>query len=206
MTIAKLNNKHSETKREQILAGARAIFMEHGYAAASMEKIAKTAGVSKGTLYNYFENKETLFIALIQGECCKAEAHSAPPTEFSDAPPEPILTMIGQQWLMGLIDPAQQAFFRVVLAEALQFPELGQAVEASGPAQAMQHLGRYLEHLKQRGILDIADSTLAAEQFFALCDAGIVRKMQLSVAEPTAEAITRHTQHAVQLFLRGYRT
>ncbi|HVG49092.1 MAG TPA: helix-turn-helix domain-containing protein, partial [Rubellimicrobium sp.] len=44
-------------KRDQILEGARQVFMEQGYDAASMNDICRAAGVSKGTLYVYFANK-----------------------------------------------------------------------------------------------------------------------------------------------------
>ncbi|MBM5573819.1 TetR/AcrR family transcriptional regulator [Deefgea sp. CFH1-16] len=54
-------------KRQQILDGARRIFIELGFASSSVEKIAKAAGVAKGTIYNYFDSKEALFVALIAG-------------------------------------------------------------------------------------------------------------------------------------------
>ncbi|WP_373976417.1 TetR/AcrR family transcriptional regulator [Chitinibacter sp. SCUT-21] len=199
------NSKLNESKRTQILVGARAVFLETGYAAASMERIAKTAGVSKGTLYNYFVSKEELFIALIEEECSKSKAPFNPPTEYSDTPPEVILNLIGKEWLMGLADDNQRAFFRIVLAEVMQFPELGRAIEKSGPEQAIANLSRYLAHLHEQQLLEIANPHLAAEQFFALCDSGIVRKMQLSVAEPTLDTIISHTEQAVQLFIRAHR-
>ena len=52
-------------KREQILKGAHEIFAEYGYEGASMSVIARHAGVSKGTLYNYFDNKADLFTAVV---------------------------------------------------------------------------------------------------------------------------------------------
>ena len=56
-------------KRRQIVEGAQRVFMSHGFDAASMGEIAKAAGVSKGTLYVYFQNKEQLFEAIVQQEC-----------------------------------------------------------------------------------------------------------------------------------------
>ena len=56
-------------KRRQIVEGAREIFLAKGFDAASMSDIARTAGVSKGTLYVYFENKEQLFEAIVHAEC-----------------------------------------------------------------------------------------------------------------------------------------
>ncbi len=55
-------------KRRQILDGAQAVFATRGFDAASMSDIAAAAGVSKSTLYVYFEDKEHLFVALIQQE------------------------------------------------------------------------------------------------------------------------------------------
>ena len=55
-------------KREQILDGAKRVFMEQGFEAASMNDITRAAGVSKGTIYVYFENNEDLFGDMIERE------------------------------------------------------------------------------------------------------------------------------------------
>src|ERR1700684_2433607 len=60
-------------KRRQIVEGARSIFLAQGFDAASMNDIARAAGVSKGTLYVYFDNKEQLFQAIV-GEQCQTQA------------------------------------------------------------------------------------------------------------------------------------
>src|ERR1700692_2804824 len=56
-------------KRRQIIEGARAVFLAQGFDAASMNDIARAAGVSKGTLYVYFKHKEQLFEAIVEQEC-----------------------------------------------------------------------------------------------------------------------------------------
>ena len=65
MTINKERSK-SEAKTEAILQGAIAEFLKSGYAATSMDKVAKTAGVSKATIYSHFGDKESLFNAVVQ--------------------------------------------------------------------------------------------------------------------------------------------
>src|ERR1700722_56529 len=55
-------------KRRQIMEGAWAVFMAAGFDGASMNDVARVAGVSKGTLYVYFDSKEKLFEALIREE------------------------------------------------------------------------------------------------------------------------------------------
>src|SRR5213079_384895 len=56
------------SKRRQILDGARKVFMDLGFDAASMNEIARSAGVSKGTLYVYFADKNRLFEAILEDE------------------------------------------------------------------------------------------------------------------------------------------
>src|SRR5215510_11830309 len=56
-------------KRRQIVTGARRVFLAQGFDAASMGAIAREAGVSKGTLYVYFKNKEELFEAIVDEQC-----------------------------------------------------------------------------------------------------------------------------------------
>ncbi len=55
-------------KRRQIMDGARQVFLSAGFDGASMNDIARAAGVSKGTLYAYFNSKDALFEAIIRGE------------------------------------------------------------------------------------------------------------------------------------------
>lgn len=61
----KTRNEKREERLNQITAAARKVFFEKGYFASTMESIAKLAGVSKGTLYLYFKNKDDLYVSLI---------------------------------------------------------------------------------------------------------------------------------------------
>lgn len=197
------SSKLTDTKRAQILSGARTMFMEHGFASTSVEKIAKAAGVSKGTIYNYFASKEVLFVALITGEC-GGETQIPSADALLAAPIENVLTQFGCQCLGGLLQEDQQRLFRIVLAEVMQFPQLGQLIESTGPALSMNVLAEYLDRLNQLGQLNIPQPKLAAEQFMALCDAGIIRRMQLSVSNPSQAEIDLQVASAVKLFLNGY--
>src|ERR671929_2429887 len=61
-------DEETNSKRRQILEGARKVFMDLGFDGASMGEIARAAGVSKGTLYVYFEDKCRLFEAIVETE------------------------------------------------------------------------------------------------------------------------------------------
>ena len=60
------DSREDNAKRRQILDGARRAFLANGFDAASMNEIARAAGVSKGTLYVYFKSKEELFEAIVE--------------------------------------------------------------------------------------------------------------------------------------------
>ena len=78
--------EEDSAKRRGIVEGARAIFLAQGFDAASMNDIARAAGVSKGTLYVYFNNKEQLLKAIVEQECDrtrKASSISIPTTMTS---------------------------------------------------------------------------------------------------------------------------
>src|SRR5271168_3200661 len=81
-------------KRRQIVEGARKIFLAQGFDAASMSDIARAAGVSKGTLYVYFDNKEQLFQAIVHQEC-QVHAESAFDLDANDHDIEGTLKRLG---------------------------------------------------------------------------------------------------------------
>src|SRR5882757_10827669 len=85
-------------KRRQIVEGARQIFLARGFDAASMGDIAKAAGVSKGTLYVYFKNKEELFAAIVHEECF-SHAEGAFRLDENDSDVEKALTHVGIEFV-----------------------------------------------------------------------------------------------------------
>ena len=70
--IIQQNHKNTKksSKRERIIESGMLLFAEHGYHSVSMDDVAQTASVAKGTLYNYFASKEDLFISIV---CSKLE-------------------------------------------------------------------------------------------------------------------------------------
>jgi len=62
--MPKVTEEHKEARREQILAGAQRAFAQHGYEGATVARLEEETGLSRGAIFNYFESKEALFIAL----------------------------------------------------------------------------------------------------------------------------------------------
>src|SRR5689334_17047724 len=111
-------------KRRQIVDGARHVFLAKGFDAASMMDIAKAAGVSKGTLYVYFKNKEELFAAIVQTECGN-QAETTFTLDSSDHDVARVLTRLGIEYLHFLCNTDRASSLRIVIAIADRMPEIG---------------------------------------------------------------------------------
>jgi AcrR family transcriptional regulator len=64
--MPKVSEEHKEARREQILAGAQRAFARHGYEGATVARLEEETGLSRGAIFNYYENKEALFVALVR--------------------------------------------------------------------------------------------------------------------------------------------
>ena len=157
-------------KFDQVLAGARAVFMADGFEGASVDEIARVAGVSKATLYSYFPDKRLLFIEVANIECT-VMAERALELIQECAPPREVLTIAARHIVPFLLSDFAQQTFRICLAERDRFPELARAFYASGPEMGRKRLTDYMAKAAARGELKIDDLDLAAEQFSELCKA-----------------------------------
>ena len=64
--MPKVTEEHKEARREQILAGAQRAFARHGYEGATVARLEEETGLSRGAIFNYYGNKEALFVALVR--------------------------------------------------------------------------------------------------------------------------------------------
>ncbi|MGQ3676593.1 TetR/AcrR family transcriptional regulator [Xanthobacter sp. TB0139] len=191
-------------KRRRILAGARSVFLERGFDAASMGDIARVAGVSKGTLYVYFRDKEDLFASLVAGDCTATTARLFElDTEEPDV--ERVLHRLGMSFVSAMIREDNIAILRMVIAVGSKFPEISQRFFEAGPCTGNRRLATYLREKVDLGLLEIEDIELATAQFFALCKGNITLPMLLG-SEPALGPvdIKRVVDGAVRLFMNTY--
>ncbi len=193
-------------KESQILDGAATVFARDGYEGASMSRIAGVAGVSKGTLYNYFAGKAELFAAYVHRDCTRRIAVILEELD-QPAPPAEILSRIGLSIVPMLLSESALTMYRMVIAEAEKFPELAETFYQAGPARAVSHVAAYLRRAASEGDLQVDDPEFAAEQFFALMQTHLCMKRRLRlIAMPDDADIGRVVYAAVDMFLRRYAT
>jgi AcrR family transcriptional regulator len=192
-----------DQRREAILSVAREVFFEQGYTAASMSTIAARLGGSKGTLYNYFKNKEELFEAQVREMC----GHAADRILEGSVDGEPVdaLTRLGEQYLQHLYSEDTVQMFRILVAEAQRSPELARVFYEVGPARGQKGLEAYLEAATARGSLCLPDCALGAEQFMSLCKGRAHLQFLLNLIPPLTPAEIRlQIKQAVTAFMTLY--
>jgi AcrR family transcriptional regulator len=203
MSVAQTITKR-EDRREIILDVARECFLAEGFAATSMSTIAARLGGSKGTLYNYFKNKEELFAAMMQRVCGQLQA-----TLFDIGPDagddKARLTHFARTFLGHLMSREAMGIQRLVVSESARFPELGRVFYESGPKIVLGRIGDYLKELMDAGRLRRTDPLIAAQHFKDLAISGIYWPRMWGVAAaPTPAQVDEQVTRAVDTFLRAY--
>lgn len=202
--MADADQIHRGRKFDQVLEGARTIFLRDGFEGASVDDIAKEAGVSKATLYSYFPDKRLMFVEVVRSQLKEQTDSAVASIDFS-APPEVVLSLAAAQLVGSMTCEANQGLYRLCVAETERFPELGRAFYAAGPGLVHELMMGYLRDAVARGELVVDDLDLAAYLFMELCKAELHPKLLFGVegcCSPTQKE--RVIRGAVQMFLARY--
>lgn len=196
--------ERGEQKCAQVLAGARAVFLASGYEGASVDDIARTAGISKATLYRHFPDKKALFIAVVDQEC-RRQAEHHPALCDSSRPIAAILTDLARDSVNFGLGTFAQGIYRVAVAESERFPHIGEIFYQSGFERNRQRLAPLLIAADARGELCVPDPDFAAHVFFAISKADLFHRRLFNIGErPGPEAVERHARMTVETFLRAF--
>ena len=144
-----MTTSKSEVKTEAILQGAIEEFLANGYAATSMDKVAKTAGVSKATIYSHFGDKESLFNAVIQ-DLVKDKFQTVTGLDSAQSleqNPKIVLSQIANRVLTNAkSDRNFQNLIRIIIGESGRFPELAKAYVNNIVKPAIETLTKYFKN------------------------------------------------------------
>jgi len=190
-------------KRRQILAGATKVFMDLGFDGASMGEIARAAGVSKGTLYVYFADKNRLFEAIVEQEMLDQQKIAFNFDPERDVPTT--LREFGQAYIELLCRPGGGSAIRTVMAIAERMPEVGRRYYEQVLQKTINRFAAYLDVHVQAGKLAIPDCQLAASQFMQMCQASLFLRFIFQASPPpSAERIAEVVESATRMFLAAY--
>lgn len=192
-------------KRRQILEGAQSVFLRMGFDAASMNDITREAGVSKGTIYVYFNSKEDLFVALCEHyrqtmfstlleKLDKGFSNREELTDFGVA----LATLITSTTAIR----AQ----RIVVGVSERKPELAARFYERGPKRSLVQMADYLGRMIEAGKLEPFDTMRVAYQLSDLFLSGIYRPRLFGALaeEPSEQMIRQNVEAAVDFFFKAY--
>ena len=170
MSMANLSPREA-AKRKQILAAARQMFLSRGYAGTSMDSITLEAGISKQTLYRYYDTKERLFADLLSEvireltEEEQSQPASLPVPENREQLYRILLTM-ADMISRKLNDPQYISILRIIFSEGPRFPELSETFLAAIP-RSTGRMTDLLRSCKRSGLvkLDEKDAEMSMKMF-----------------------------------------
>jgi TetR/AcrR family transcriptional repressor of mexJK operon len=193
-----------DERRAQLINAAEQVFLEKGYHAARMDDIAKTAAMSKKTIYQIFASKEELFEALVADRMMPTEltaCHYDPTHSHEEILGEVMLDYV--QWVLS---PERLALLRLIMGEYAHSPELGRIVERQGRQRGVTILEKCLASLGATGKYEIEDPRVTAKMLIGMAIGNIYTEMLLGFSQPVAQAtIRRRVERTVGIFLRGSR-
>lgn len=193
-------------KFDQVLAGARVVFLRDGFEAASVDDIARAAGVSKATLYRYLPDKRLMFIAVAEAEG-RRQADAAIAALDMSAPAAALLREAAGRVVRFFVSDFGSQMHRMYIGEAARFPELAQHFWDTGPGLLRARLRLVLDTLAARGALRMEDPDLAADQFAELCKCSLLPRRLFGLADACDETdIARVADGAAEMFLARYGT
>jgi TetR/AcrR family transcriptional regulator, mexJK operon transcriptional repressor len=171
VTVSEEPGPRARAKRDQILSGARRVFLRDGFAGASTDAIAAEAKVSKRTLYVYYPSKEDLFVDVlrkltIENPQTKALESMEGMSPGNEEELRRDLLDLAQKIVATMMQPDYLALLRTTIADTHRFPQLGGLFRATVPERALRSFAVFIERGRERGVVGLeTDGDTAARMF-----------------------------------------
>jgi AcrR family transcriptional regulator len=203
LAVRRRSRPRGATRRAQILDAAMTVFLQHGYAGATVELVVRRARASKATIYSFFGGKEGLFDALIDERAERILA-GFPDFDRATVNVRAALRHIGQRYLEVVMSREAIALYRLLVAEGPRYPKLVRGVYRIGQDRVLASLAKALRSWAARGRIRAVDPDRIATQFLAVVRGELhLRAMAGLLPEDLDEAIERGVDGAVETFWRA---
>ena len=171
--------RRSEDRPREICAAALDVFAEKGFAAAKLDEIARVAGVSKGTLYLYFDSKEDLFRAVVRNTVAPNLDMVRTIVETSDVPFADVVRMLLPRFAAMTARVRVGAVAKMVIGESRNFPELAKVWHDEVVSKALAMLSGLISRAQERGEVRPGDPRLLAMSLMGAMLMGVLYRETL---------------------------
>ena len=198
--------RRKEARPEEILSAALEVFADRGFAATKLEDVARRAGVTKGTIYLYFANKEALFKALIRQTIVPVIAKGeAIAQAFTGSARDLFERLVREYWrLVG--ETALSSIPRLMIAEAGNFPELARFYYAEVVTRGHRLMEGVLERGIKAGEFKKVDLAVATKLAMSPLMHAVVARKAFAHCMPEKFDVTGYLDTHIDLFLHGIAT
>ncbi len=194
--------RKKDARPQEIIAAAHAVFVEKGYSATRVELIAARAGVTAGTLYVYFENKEDILKAVVREAIKPILAFSSKFVEEFNGTPEELVHILVHTWWDLMEKPGVAGIPKLMTAESTNFPELGKFYAEEVLAHAFKIVKQVLNYGIKQGKFKIDNVDMMARVIMgSLHELTVFAHSFASFQRPIN--ISEYLKNQEQLILRG---
>lgn len=162
--------RRKQERPAEILEAALKVFAQKGFAAARMEDIAREAGVTKGTIYLYFENKEAVFKSLVRESVGATIATVTAAAQAQEGSARLLLRMVLGRVAQLLVEGERVVLPKIVIGESSNFPWLAEFYRFEIIEKGLQLLMSLIE----RGIAQGEFRPLPTHHVARLCVAPVL--------------------------------
>ena len=195
--------RRKDARPEELVAAALEVFVERGYEGTTLADVARRAGVTKGTIYLYFENKEALFKAVVRQTIVPVIAQGeALARSFTGSARDLLEQLVREYWrLVG--ETALAGIPKLMMAEAATFPELTRFYYDEVVARGHRLMAGVIERGVKNGEFRPVDVMLAAKLAMSpLMHATVVRRAFASCM-PEGFNVQNYLDTHIDLYLHG---
>lgn len=196
--------KRKAERREAILELAQKTFLAMGYDRTTMSGIADAMGGSKGTLWSYFDSKESLFEAVIDQAAAFFREDLVNALD-PEGKPEFGIRRFAETFIRKITSTDAIALHRIIIGESGRFPELGRIFYARAPGVTLNLLANYISIQMEIGALRRDEPLKAADMLISLCDGGHHKRVLWGIEQLDEKLIAADAGTAADHFLLAYR-
>lgn len=195
--------RRKEARPQELLAAALDLFVERGYASTRLDDVAARAGVSKGTLYLYFNNKEELFKAVVRENVVPILGEAEGIVEAHEGSSVELFREIILGWWERIGNTKLSGITKLMMAESSNFPEVAQFYHDEVISRGNLMIGRMLERGIKRGEFRDIDVAQAKSVVCAPLIMLMMWKHSFGSCRPDPISPESYLNSFIDLFLHG---
>ncbi len=195
--------RRKEERPAELLAAALELFVEKGFAGTRLDDVAARAGVSKGTLYLYFDSKEALFKAVIQDGIVPVLEEGATMVDSFEGSSTDLLRGLIGEWWQRIGDNHLGGVSKLMISEARNFPELAHYYHDAVIMRGRDLMRRTLQRGIASGEFREVDIEIAIDVIFAPVLMMVIWRYSVGACCGTARDPALYLQTHLDLAMRG---